>query len=165
MWGRLAPQTVNVWRASLTNVSGLHPSEKAYLPLETGAYTYVPPSTDMAMFWDYTIPIGVYPSPTGTRFPIIRLDNTSLVNAGFFSDPDGGTNLAITADWHFEFRTTSALFSIGLSGTTLESFHQAQLSLVEAGFFFANESLGLQTGPSNWWPPTSMQFSKRGIVQ
>lgn len=140
MWGRLAPQTINVWRAGLTNVTGLHPSEKAYLPLETGAYTYVPPSTDMAVFWDYTIPIGVYPSPTGTRFPIIRLDNTSLVNAGFFSDPDGGTNLAITADWHFEFRTTSALFSIGLSGTTLESFHQAQLSLVEAGFFFANET-------------------------
>lgn len=140
-WGRLNPTVTNVWSSSLPDVTTLHPSEKAYLPLETGAYTYVAPSTDMAEFWDYVLSVGTndYNIVAGVSpVPLVRLDNTSLVNAGFFSDPDGSTSLAVTNDWHFEFRTTSALFQIGLSSITLEAFHQAQLSLVSAGFFFSN---------------------------
>ncbi len=135
LWGRVAPQNQNPWEAQFADITGLHPSEKAFLPLETGTYTYVPPSTDMAGFYDYTVN-----SIAVTRTPCVRLDNTSLVNVGFFTDPDGGTTLALTADWHFEFRTTSALFQIGLSPITLEAFHQSQLALVEAGFFFPNNS-------------------------
>lgn len=130
LWGRINPNNRDPYSFTSSDLSVLHPSEKAYLPLETGSYTFVAPSTDMATFWDYN----------WKGIPIIRLDNDSLVNAGYFSDPDGGTNLAITADWHFEFRTTSALFEIGLSSITLETFHQAQLSLVQAGFFYPNST-------------------------
>jgi len=46
--------------------------------------------------------------------------------------------LAVNISWHIEFRTTSALFQIGMSPLTLESLHQAQLALSQVGFFFDN---------------------------
>lgn len=129
LWGRLAPEQVNVWSATSSDVVNLHPAEKKFLPLEDGTYTFVMPSTDLANFYDYVSRIGL---------PQVRLDNDSLVNVGFFDDPDGGTNLAINADWHLEFRTTSALFQIGMSRIPVEVLHQAQITLLEAGFFYPN---------------------------
>lgn len=132
--GRVAPHVVDPFSVTSTYISGLHPAEKAYLPLETGLYTYVPPSTDMVRFDDYTIDtsLGAY------ACPVYRLDNDSLVNVMFFSSPSVAEGLAINVDWHVEFRTSSTLFQIGLSAITLEAFHMAQLSLVSAGFFFEN---------------------------
>lgn len=129
IWGRLAPEQVNVWSAQIAAVTNLHPAEKKFMPLEDGAYTFVMPSTDLAVFYDYVNRIGI---------PTVRLDNDSLVNAGFFEDVDGGTNLAINIDWHLEFRTTSALFQIGMSRMPVEALHQAQCTLLEAGFFYPN---------------------------
>lgn len=129
LWGRLAPEQVNVWTTAQSAVVNLHPAEKKFLPLEDGTYTFVMPSTDLATFYDYVSRIGV---------PTVRLDNDSLVNAGFFDDADGGTNLAVNIDWHLEFRTTSALFQIGMSRTPVEALHQAQCILLEAGFFYPN---------------------------
>lgn len=142
MWGRINPDARSPFTVGVSDLQILHPSEKAYMGLEQGTYTYVPPSTDQGSFWDHTL------TPTDassvarlyTTVPTYRLDNTALVVCGFFDDPDGGTKLAINLDWHVEFRNTSALFPIGLSRMTLESFHQAQLALVEAGFFYQNES-------------------------
>jgi hypothetical protein len=71
---------------------------------------------------------------------VVRLDNSSLVNAFVFTDPDAGTSLAVNVDYHIEFRTTSALWPIGLSSMSLEALHGAQLSLTEVGFFFPNET-------------------------
>lgn len=134
--GRVAPQVTSPWAVTTAIVNNLHPAEKAYLPYETGAYTYVPPSTDLATFWDYTLP---YFGGASFASPIYRLDNDSLVNHLFFTSPSNyAETLAITLDWHIEFRTSSALFPIGLSTMTLESFHQAQLALTSAGFFFEN---------------------------
>jgi len=129
--GRVNPDTINPFNVLSTYVAGLHPAEKAWLPLETGVYSYCPPSTDMTAFWDYT-------SQTLIEYPVYRLDNESLVNVMFFKPGATDETLAITASWHLEFRTTSALFQIALSGMTLESFHQAQLALAAAGFFFHN---------------------------
>nr|WEU70898.1 MAG: hypothetical protein 3 [Hangzhou yanvirus-like virus 1] len=133
--GRLNPTTQNPWEFSTTTLSLLHPAEKQYLNLESGMYTYCPPSTDLAAFWDYTLPDNGFPA----RCPVHRLDNDALVNAFVFSDPDGGTNLAVNLDWHLEFRSTSSLWQIGLSTVPLEALHAAQLTLAAAGYFFNNE--------------------------
>lgn len=133
MCGRLNPMTKNVFGFNVGDLTGLHPAEKQQLGLETGLYTFCPPSTDLTGFWDYSL-------DPGAICPVYRLDNNSLVNCVSFSDPDGGTTLAVNLDWHLEFRTTSALWQIALSTIPIEVLHQAQLSLVAGGFFFPNET-------------------------
>jgi len=135
--GRVAPQRSNPFNSTTAQLTALHPAEKAYLALEHGAYTYCPPSTDMQEFFDYTCPQQLGGGPTA---PVYRLDNTSLVNVLIFTAGSVAETIAVNLDWHFEFRTTSALFQIGMSALTLESLHQAQLSLAAVGFFFPNES-------------------------
>lgn len=132
--GRISPNVMNPWIVTESYISGLHPAEKAWLPLETGVYTYCPPSTDLANFWDYTLNTAGGASPC----PIYRLDNDSMVNMMFLTAGSTDESLAVTASWHIEFRTSSALFQVALSGMQLETLHQAQLALAMAGFFFEN---------------------------
>lgn len=129
--GRVSPAVYSPWSVTSGYVTNLHPAEKANLGLEHGFYTYCPPSTDLAQFYDYTLP--GYPTVA-----VYRLDNDSLYNWFAFTDAVA-SNFALNVDWHMEFRNSSALFEVGLSSMTLESLHQAQLSLVEHGFFFNNE--------------------------
>lgn len=132
--GRVSPQVVDPFTAISADVYNLHPAEKAWLPLETGVYTYCPPSTDLSFFWDYALnEAGGAPS-----CPVYRLDNDALVNLVFLTPVNVAESMAITVSTHIEFRTTSALFQIALSGMTLESLHTAQLALAAAGFFFHN---------------------------
>jgi len=132
--GRINPATTTPFEVTEDTVTTLHPSEKVQIPLQTGVYTYVPPSTDLSDFWDYTSgPTGIF-----SLMPMYRLDNRGLVNVIFFNPVAQSQRLAITLSLHLEFRTTSTLFPLGVSGTTLETFHQAQLALAKAGFFFEN---------------------------
>ncbi len=134
--GRMSPAVINAWALTEQDVAALHPAEKAFLPLETGVYTYAPPSTDLVFFHDYT---STNTPGTGTaQVPVFRLDNDSLYNKMFITAAGATESLACTVSYHIEFRTSSSLFQIGLSGMTLESLHTAQLSLAEAGFFFEN---------------------------
>lgn len=133
--GRLNPAVTNAWTAADTDIVNLHPAEKQLLGMETGFYTYCPPSTDLAAFWDYTLDT----SNGAGNCPVVRLDNGALVNYFSLADPDSGSSFAVNLDWHIEFRSTSTLWELGMSSMTLESFHQAQLALVAAGFFFNNE--------------------------
>lgn len=135
--GRVSPSVINPFEVDSAYINTLHPAEKAFLPLESGAYTFVPPSTDMQNFWDYTS-VSHANLAGGASTPLYRLDNDSLVNVLFLSSPSVSEAIAVTVDWHIEFRTSSALFPIGLSAMTLESLHQAQLVLTECGFFFNN---------------------------
>jgi hypothetical protein len=132
--GRVSPNVVSPWQVTKSYITALHPAEKAWLPLETGLYTYCPPSTDMADFWDYTLNTAAGAAAT----PVYRLDNDAMVNVIYVTPGSTTEQLAVTASWHIEFRTSSALFQVALSGMTLESFHQAQLALAAAGFFFDN---------------------------
>lgn len=134
--GRAAPQVINPWLVTETYINGLHPAEKAFLPLETGVYSYCPPSTDLSDFWDYTV--NTLPYATINPAPLYRLDNTALVNVMFLTASGVAETLALNVDWHIEFRTSSALFPIGLSTITLETLHQAQIALAASGFFFEN---------------------------
>lgn len=133
--GRLSPAVYNAWDATAATLSNLHPAEKAYLPLETGFYTYAPPSTDLVFFCDYTLNTTAGAAPA----PLFILSNDSLYNKMFVTAGGVTEALACTVSWHLEFRTSSALFQIGLSAMTLESLHAAQLVLAESGFFFENE--------------------------
>lgn len=134
--GRLSPAIHNPWKNSMTAISNLHPAEKAYLPLEMGVYTYCPPSTDMVFFGDYTANVdtalGAVPVPT------FLLSNDSMYNKMYITATSTAETLATTTSFHIEFRTSSALWQIGLSAMTLESLHSAQLVLADAGFFFEN---------------------------
>jgi hypothetical protein len=135
LWGHVNPSYASGFIIPLGVVSTLSPLEKAYLPLETGTYTYVPPSTDLAEYFDYH----VLSFSNGT-VPVYRLDNTASVNVGFFTDSDvtTPTALAVNADWHLEFRNSTALFPIAISPMPLELLHQAQVIMAGTGFFFPN---------------------------
>lgn len=133
--GRVSPAVVPAWKCDYNTVNNLHPAEKAYLPLETGVYTYCPPSTDLVFFTDYTLNTS---NAAVAAAPIFSLSNDSMYNRMFLSTPSAVAAIAGTVTWHIEFRTSSALFQIGLSAMTLESLHQAQLVLAENGFFFEN---------------------------
>ncbi len=140
--GRLSPAVVSPWQVTSSYIMGLHPAEKAYLALETGVYTYVPPSTDLQNFTDYTnTPMYTWVGSTatgGVLFPNYQLGNDSLYHTMFITATSTDEQLACTVDWHLEFRTSSALFQIGMSTMALETLHQAQLSLAELGYFFEN---------------------------
>ncbi len=136
--GRIPPQVLSPWDATKSYVASLHPAEKALLGLEAGFYTYVPPSTDMSDFWDYTcVSNGTVTSSTPPA-PVYRLDNTSLVNVFYLTSPVVET-FAVNLDFHIEFRTVSTLWQLGMSTLTLEAFHQAQIELMSHGFFYNNE--------------------------
>jgi len=135
--GRLAPAVQCAWEVDSTDLNQLHPSEKAFLPLESGFYTYVPPSTDLQVFRDYTS-VTDPTSPAVTGFPVFDLSSDALYNSAYLTAGPVAESMAVTIDWHIEFRTTSALFSIASSNLTLEALHQAQLGLVDMGFFFDN---------------------------
>lgn len=132
--GRISPAVQNAWTVTSSYVSGLHPAEKAYLPMETGVYTYCPPSTDLVFFGDYTLNTSIGAAVA----PLFLLSNDSMYNKLFLKTGTVDETLACTVSWHIEFRTSSALFQVGLSAMTLEALHQAQLVLAEAGFFFEN---------------------------
>lgn len=137
--GRINPTLVDPFRATTAAVATLHPAEKAWMPLETGLYTYCPPSTDMTDFWDYTMTqVSGSEAITTPDAPVYRLDNAALVNMLFCKAGGVDEALALTVSWHLEFRTSSALFQIALSGMLIETLHQAQLALASAGFFFHN---------------------------
>lgn len=133
--GRFSPAVQNPWAVTTATINTLHPAEKAFLPLETGVYTYVPPSTDLQEFYDYTSTANGTLAPA---VPVFNLANNAMYNVLAITATSVAETLAVTIDWHIEFRTSSALFNIGTTTMSLEGLHQAQLILNELGFFFDN---------------------------
>jgi hypothetical protein len=138
--GRVSPNVISPFEVTRSYIANLHPAEKQQLCAEEGFYTFCPPSTDMANFWDYTLPAGNLSSQVPP--PLYRLDNDALVNLVFFDD-SSPANFSITVDWHIEFRTSSALWQIAVSAMPLETLHQAQLALHGLGYFFSNKHHGI----------------------
>jgi hypothetical protein len=139
--GRLSPNVQNAWNVASTYVANLHPAEKAFLALETGFYTYAPPTTDLVFFSDYTMSQAKGPTSTvgpPAECPVFRLDNDAFYNKLYVTASSDAEQLALNITWHLEFRTSSSLFQVALSQMPLEALHTAQLVLAEAGFFFEN---------------------------
>lgn len=145
LWGRLSPSHTAPWKVTKSQIDSIHPAEKAFLNLEQGTYAYNPPSTDLTDFKNHTY-ASTYTKTNSSsdNIPVYRLDSTAYVCHAFFSDPDGGTSLAINCDYHVEFRNSSTLFQIGIAAFPIEALHMAQLALIRAGFFYSNsEHTGL----------------------
>lgn len=138
--GRVAPSVINPWSVTPTYINTLHPAEKSFLPLETGVYTYVPPSQDMLEWRDYTsVTTGAVSGFTSIpACPMYDLSSNAMVHIIFLSGSTAIETIAVTVDWHIEFRTSSALFNIAMCTTPLEVLHQAQIAMSDAGFFFDN---------------------------
>lgn len=132
--GRTNPAANHMFTVTSAVVASLHPKEKAWLPMETGAYTYAPPSTDLSDFSDYVVSNGFT-----TALPVFRLENSAMQNCLYFTPGSTAESLAITCSWSLEFRSSSALFPLEFSRVSLETLHRAQLSLATAGYFFKNE--------------------------
>lgn len=137
--GRFNPTTANVFDLVASSYALLAPMEKYFFGLEKGFYTYLPLQTDIEEFaddaWDR---YGTYSTLVPIPMPWLHLGRRSLVTAFRFDDPDGGTALAVNVDWHIEYRNSSILWPIAVSGMSLEEAHKAQLVLLDAGFFFDN---------------------------
>lgn len=133
---RLAPGNAPL-NFTISDLTSVHPFERAYMGLEKGFYTYVPPTTDMGSWADA---VGTIAKSDGAVLtaPAFDLSLNSLMHAISFNDPDGGTALAVSLDWHLEFRSVSVLWPIDFSRITLEEMHQAMMAMNTTGFFFDN---------------------------
>ncbi len=140
--GRVSPNVTNPFTVTRSYIANLHPAEKQQLCAEEGFYSFAPPSTDLANFWDHTcIQGGSMPGPLESNTaipPLYRLDNDALVNVIYFDDSVAAA-FSVTVDWHIEFRTSSALWQIAVSTMPLETLHSAQLLLHGVGYFFSNK--------------------------
>lgn len=134
--GRLNPCALNPFDLSNSSFATMLPCEKYFYGLENGFYTYAPLVSNAEEFSDDVF----NRAAQNERYPWLHLENKGLVNCFILADPDGGTKLAINLDWHIEYRNSSVLWPVAISSVSLEVAHQAQLALLEAGFFFDNTS-------------------------
>ncbi len=125
------------WAAGQTGVytsliNDVHARDRYYGLLEKGLYTYTLPDESSARFADH-YGEGVIKG----KFDLEGYDYAHLI---VLSDLDSGstTTLAVTVDNHLEFRSTSMLFPVGYSRSSLESYHVAQMALAEQGVFYEN---------------------------
>lgn len=136
-----------------TSINAVYPKDRYFGALENGLYTFTLPDKGSEVYTDYTqtsvLTALDYTDWTFAGF----LANLTLINAVTFdldkltyvhliefydSDATTSTQLAVTCDRHIEFRSSSALFPLGFSGSSLESYHMAQMALVQLGVFFEN---------------------------
>ncbi len=136
--GRVDPLRLWPWSLAKGNVANLHKADKCLSSLQNGFYTYVPPSTDVAGFEDYT---EINDRQTSIM-PVFRLDNYSMCHILFLSNLSSDSqSLTASVSWHLEFRNTSTLFPINIARTTIEVMHQAQLKMMTMGFFHPNSNI------------------------
>jgi hypothetical protein len=113
------------------------PSEKYFGALENGLYSFTSPALESLDFLNHTIQSTAFAAGVT---PYLHLDHLGPVNAFVFTDP--GTSpygsLAVTTDWHAEFRTNSSLFQTAVCLTPLEVQHQADIALGTIPNFYEN---------------------------
>jgi hypothetical protein len=147
---RLQNRTDKFWSWSKPTLSVVHPSERYYGAAEVGAYTYTAPTQSSERFRDSVKSYSLYttfnPPAISTDVvyvpaPFIDCDdpfNALLIEEDAVAVDE--TLFAVTCDLHIEFRTSSSLFAIGVSGMPLEQYHACQLALAQTGYFFENST-------------------------
>jgi hypothetical protein len=115
------------------------PSEKYFGALENGLYAFTSPAMESLDFLNHTLQSTAF---AASVTPYLHLDHLGPANAFVFTD--AGTtpygSLAITTDWHAEFRTNSSLFQTAVCLTPLEVQHQADIALGTIPNFYENVS-------------------------
>lgn len=121
-----------------SSFTAVHPKEKYFGPLEMGLYAYTMPDKASEHFTD-SYDDGIICGAGQPRAFSIDLGNLGYASMIAFSDIGGdSTTLAVTLDYHLEFRTSSLLFPVGFSTVRLEDYHMSQMALARLGSFFEN---------------------------
>jgi hypothetical protein len=141
--------------ADVMGVSTSNPDTRYFGALEKGAYTFTAPDQESLKF--VTPYRSVFINDTGTsdgniipltfiptravERPVLDLE-AKYYNCIICSDLDSSddTQLAMTLDTHWEFRTVSTLYTLDYSRMPMEVYHAAMLAVVKAGFFYENNS-------------------------
>lgn len=119
-----------------TLISSIYPKDRYYGPMEKGLYAYTLPDKSTDDFCDY---VSDALALDGMAMPYFHLESFEYVSLISFADLGGnGSTLAVTQDVHLEFRSSSMLFPVGYSTTSLESYHLSQMALAQQGVFFEN---------------------------
>jgi hypothetical protein len=144
---RVSLEQVNILNAPAFDlaIDGVYPKDRYFGALENGLYTFTLPDAGAELYRDCLFPTntslmvptlpGVVACPVG----IFDLDKLGYANIIVFTDINvGESTLAVTIDRHIEFRSSSVLFPLGYSNLQLETYHAAQMALVQLGVFFEN---------------------------
>lgn len=141
--------------SDVVGVSTSNPDTRYFGALEKGAYTFSAPDQESLKFVTpyQTVPVNDTGSADGNVIPL-TLTATKFVeravldleakyyNCVICSDLDStdDTQLAMTLDTHWEFRTISTLYTLDYSRMPMEVYHAAMLAVVKAGFFYENNN-------------------------
>lgn len=121
----------NPWAASQALLSTRTPQEKYFGAFETGLYTWSSPSPESQRYFQCYRSGSFNGGAAGATLfnPLIDLNDTGYYNCITFTDSSTSPYpiIAVTVDWHIEFRSTSPLFPGMVSSTSLEAVHQAHL--------------------------------------
>lgn len=141
--------------ADVVGVSTSNPDTRYFGALEKGAYTFSAPDQESLKFVTpyQTVTVNDTGSADGNVIPL-TLTPTKYVEravldleAKYYNcvictdlDSTDDTQLAMTLDTHWEFRTISTLYTLDYSRMPMEVYHAAMLAVVKAGFFYENNS-------------------------
>lgn len=144
--------------ADVVGVSTSNPDTRYFGALEKGAYTFTAPDQESLKFVTpyHTVAVSDTGSEEGNLTPF-TLDPPKLVErpiidleARYYNciicadmDTTDDTQLALTLDTHWEFRTISTLYTLDYSRMPMEVYHAAMLAVVKAGFFYENNNHAL----------------------
>jgi len=147
---RLQRNDVKPWSWGRDDLSLVHPSERFFSSCEYGVYTFTSPGQADSTFRHAVAftrsmtnldPTAMTYGDTLAR-PVVQIGDDEYFNAVYIEEESSvdETVLAVTCDLHIEFRTTSSLFTIGISALPLETYHAALLAVNTTGFFFENST-------------------------
>lgn len=141
--------------ADVPTVSSSNPETRYFGALEKGAYTFTAPDQESLVFTTpyETVCVNDALLGTGGSFvpifvperqaerPVMNL-NPRYMNAIILTDLDMtyDTQLALTLDTHWEFRTISTLYQLDYSRMPIETYHAAMLAVMRAGLFYENNT-------------------------
>lgn len=142
---RLKPTIVDPWLFAPTDIDSVHPKLRYFGPLEKGLYTFTTPSGNVDTLDDCRLTLSNQSTFDTLMRPLFNAKEIGVYNAIVFQDlgsASAGTQLATSCYTHLEFESTSSLFPIGVSTSTLESLHAAEVALLSFGHFHEN--------PTHW---------------
>jgi len=141
--------------ADVPTVSTSNPETRYFGALEKGAYTFTAPDQESLVFTTPYETVRANDALIGTgggsvpilvpehliERPVMNL-NPRYMNAIILTDLDttDDTQLALTLDTHWEFRTISTLYQLDYSRMPIETYHAAMLAVMRAGLFYENNS-------------------------
>lgn len=138
---RLITAAVNPWEPPKLEAAldAVNQTERFTGRLEQGFYTFTLPDASSERFVDCTTDVGKRRS-NGLTIPCMPLTGMDYYNIFSLTDRDAesATNLNIVLSQHLEFRTSSMLFTLGMSMVKMEEYHASQLALTKQGVFYEN---------------------------